>query len=831
MIHNDGFINAMNATCKMMSASAIVDGIEYSEENIVSVNPYYEGSLLCSVMRCCAIEIRFDEEIDSSKATALRGKTVNSVKIGAKQENDDDFYFIEYGKYKVYEAEYREANNSAYLTCYDSMLDAMIPYNIEVSGAMTVKSFLQLICNKLGWTLANVSFANENVSIPAGALNSYLPIVTVDEETGESTTENNTFTFRDVLDDIAELIGGNLIFKADGLLYPLYPETITEGDELVKLSADKQIEISFYDQFGPINSVSLVDSENADTVTLDDKESIAKNGDCQITIKDNPLINSNREGLISGIFNKLRGLYYTPYDFTSFGFGYIEFGDIFNIEDRKGNVKRGIMLSDSFLASMNIQEISSAKAYSPDSDTEYSVATPVDKVKVEIKRLQNANGTLNQRLADAQAYISKTTKGHAVLVDLEYNSKTGKYYVGNGEADTFVVSENPSIATADETKDWNTGRVIRINYNGIAISTEGIAGPYSDFAVYYDETLKKYCVNADDIAVGTLQGIKAILKEGVIGGYNINENQLTTSWTESNGKEYEFKIKQAFDDKDEKTYDDNFVQMLSAKDEGEYRYLLYKDGTVEASSLVSNENILVNGTVYGISSNVLIKGFYGDYGVVIGKDTTRLLDGTIRSSIESARGSLCIGSNSTIYSFANGFRWTIDNDTDKAIVFNTNSYFRPYTTEKIYLGASSYRWKTVYCTAFNESSDLKLKEDISPITDCDELKDFFMNVQPIFYKLKNGEGKRTHMGFGAQPLAETAKKYIGDLSVFQASVVDDEGNESYFNDAVDDKNLSWGLCYTELIAPLWAMVQQQQKQIDVLEEKMQKLEAKLNDTN
>lgn len=501
MIHNENFINTMNASAKMISASVIIDGIEYSENNIISVNPYYEGALLCSVMRCCKIEVICDESADLSQ---LKGKLVRNVRIGVKQENDLDFSYISFGDYKIYSYEYRESDNTLSLICYDNMLDSMIPYNLELSADISVKQFLLLICRQLGWILADVPFSNENTLINVSALNAYLPVENTEDEENITTTDS-VFTFRDVLDDISELIGGNFIFKNDGILYPLYPTIAQTDNTTITLSADNQKEITFGEQFGPINSVSLVDTQNGNTILLDDKDSIEANGECQITIKDNPLINSDRNRFISGIFNKLNGLCYTPYEFSSFGFGYLEFGDMFNVEDKKGNVKKGILLSDHFLASLTMSESASAKAYSADSDTEYSVADPIDKVKVEVKKLRNISTDLNSRITDATNILSNTTDGYAVLVDLE-TDKNGKAVLGTGKADTLVVSEYPAVAPEGE-KDWNEGRIIKINCNGIAVSTSGIGGPYTDFALYYDETKGQYLLNADDIAAGTLSGV------------------------------------------------------------------------------------------------------------------------------------------------------------------------------------------------------------------------------------------------------------------------------------------------------------------------------------
>ena len=65
------------------------------------------------------------------------------------------------------------------------------------------------------------------------------------------------------------------------------------------------------------------------------------------------------------------------------------------------------------------------------------------------------------------------------------------------------------------------------------------------------------------------------------------------------------------------------------------------------------------------------------------------------------------------------------------------------------------------------------------------------------------------MGFGAQQVAQAAAEHgMGDLSLYQAVVVEPDGSEHYFREGVPDESLCWGLNYSELIAPLVRTVQE-----------------------
>ena len=58
---------------------------------------------------------------------------------------------------------------------------------------------------------------------------------------------------------------------------------------------------------------------------------------------------------------------------------------------------------------------------------------------------------------------------------------------------------------------------------------------------------------------------------------------------------------------------------------------------------------------------------------------------------------------------------------------------------------------------------------------------------------------------------------MGDLSLYQAVRLDEEGNEHPYSPQAPDEELRWGLNYQELIAPLIAAVQQLSRRVEELE--------------
>lgn len=148
--------------------------------------------------------------------------------------------------------------------------------------------------------------------------------------------------------------------------------------------------------------------------------------------------------------------------------------------------------------------------------------------------------------------------------------------------------------------------------------------------------------------------------------------------------------------------------------------------------------------------------------------------------------------------------------------------FRPKVNSVGWLGTAGYRWNTGYFTNNITQSDLKDKENIREISGA---KGFIMALQPIAYTLKDGDSGRVHMGFGAQQVAQAAAKHgMGDLSLYQASRIEKDGREAYYSPETPDEDLRWGLNYHEFLAPLIALVQEQETRIQQLEEQLDKIQ-------
>ena len=118
-----------------------------------------------------------------------------------------------------------------------------------------------------------------------------------------------------------------------------------------------------------------------------------------------------------------------------------------------------------------------------------------------------------------------------------------------------------------------------------------------------------------------------------------------------------------------------------------------------------------------------------------------------------------------------------------------------------------------YTGSWTKTSDKRLKEKIKALNS--NVDDIILDFKPVEYDLKEDESGTRYFGLIAQDVAETLEKYGYDSKKY--STVNELSNpEGYL-----------GIDYNDFTPMLIHLCQSQQKKIDDLEERLSKLEGKL----
>ena len=159
--------------------------IELGPEELNSITPSFKGTLLKSVMK----ELEIDSNIEIPLGTILE------YQFGLKVNGE--YEYISFGNYVVNKVEKQEDTESWIITCYDKMLYSMVDYeSLEITYPITIRDYISALCTKLGLTFAN----SENTFC------NYDRIIENELFLSEDGSSLN-YTFRDVLDQIAEVTG------------------------------------------------------------------------------------------------------------------------------------------------------------------------------------------------------------------------------------------------------------------------------------------------------------------------------------------------------------------------------------------------------------------------------------------------------------------------------------------------------------------------------------------------------------------------------------------------------------------------------------------------
>lgn len=353
-----------------------------------------------------------------------------NVKSGLEIEGSVEY--IDFGNYIINSNEWDADTNSYKHICYDLMLKTMLDYSkLDIIYPITIRDYINAICLKCG-----IEFANNN-----DVFRNYNKII------NEDYFDYQLYTYRDILDFLAQLVGGFIIINSEDKLEIKYP---TETHKILSKSYLNDKNITFKSKYGPINSIVFSRGGGSDCIYRKDEESIKKNGLCELKIKDNPFLEKDREQYIDELFEQMNGLYYYVCDIQSPGIMFFEVGDLFDfrmgnnylyphkgLKPKKGlhpvnsNKYKCLLLNDEIEISSGISET----IYNEEAESEltnYKTSKPTDN------SLKNAIITTNKNAGEIVLKVNSDGK----IVQVELNGSADNGSVFNVAADNINLTAN-----------------------------------------------------------------------------------------------------------------------------------------------------------------------------------------------------------------------------------------------------------------------------------------------------------------------------------------------------------------------------------------------------
>lgn len=487
-------------------------------EQLNAVTPSFQGAILKSVMK--------ELEIDSNIVIPI-GTTLN-YKFGVKV--NDEYEYLDFGNYVVYNIEKQEDTRSYKILCYDKMLFSMIEYTqLPLIFPLTIRDYINSLCIALGLQFknANEEFANYDKIIESDLY------------------ANLGFTFRDIFDELAQVTASTICLNENDEVEIRY---ITETNDTIDEEFLKDVNVNFGEKYGPVNSIVLSRTGEMDNVYLKDDESVELNGLTELKIIDNQIMNfNNRSEYLPDILEKLNGLEYYVNDFVSTGICYYDLCDKYLVKIEE-NIYPCVMFNDEVLVTQGLQE-NIFTEMPEQTHTEYDKADKTDKKINRVYAIVNKqNQTITLLVETVEGYDSK-------IAQIELDSSTIKQIVSEtqesvndlGEQVEGVTTQMTSLITRADGVEIEINKIIEdgvdkvttsngytFNENGLNIYKKNESGFIEGYNALHN-TEGSYYKDGDTI-LGQITKDGSIYKDLVLYGkyyYGVDENLDVSNFTKS----------------------------------------------------------------------------------------------------------------------------------------------------------------------------------------------------------------------------------------------------------------------------------------------------------
>ena len=382
--HSEEFKNKINLIGRELDSKITFGETELGNEQLNAVTPVLQSSLLKSVMK----ELDIDSNIDIPVGTIV------NYKFGVLLDSGD-YEYLDYGNYQIYSSEKQEDNNAYNIVAYDKMLNSMVEYTKlkkeNVKFPISIRDYITYLCEDIGLEFKNKEdeFANYNRMIESDLY------------------ANLGYTYRDIFDELAQVTASNIIINENDEVEIKY---ITDTNDEINEEYLKDINVTFGEKYGPINSIVLSRSAGADNIYLQDEQSVADNGLCELKISDNQIMNFNdRSDYLPDILNKLNGLEYYINDFSSTGICYYEIADGYNISIGESTYPC-VIFNDEINITQGLEETIYTEL-PEQAETDYTKADKTDrKINQTYIIVDKQNQTIESVVSQTDTFNERITK-------------------------------------------------------------------------------------------------------------------------------------------------------------------------------------------------------------------------------------------------------------------------------------------------------------------------------------------------------------------------------------------------------------------------------------
>ena len=339
----------------------------------------FDGQLFKTIMKQIEITVKNANEIKEKDINFKYGLLV-----------DDKYEYIDLGNFFIKDIEDSKKKDEITVTGYDRMIRFMKNFKqseLQLTYPCKMLKLVQRMCEVCGVELFSADFYNADLDVTED-------FFTVQE-----------LTYRDVLEKIAQATLTTAFIEENKLnLYKVNDNAIE------KIDKSYLTDLTIKENFGPVNALVLGRGDVEDNVEEKDQDSIKQNGRCEIRFDENEFIEFQREKVIEGMFEQIKGLEYYSFEASDVGIMWLNPCACIELGDREDNLYKSYYLKANITINTGIT--SDIEAEIPETtETEYKVTTKEEKKTLKVERLAKKNeGLIQDLIQETTEHEEKLTK-------------------------------------------------------------------------------------------------------------------------------------------------------------------------------------------------------------------------------------------------------------------------------------------------------------------------------------------------------------------------------------------------------------------------------------
>lgn len=274
-------------------------------------------TLPLGVAICRSIKMELMNDDDRYENTEFFGAT---IRLYLTFKLSDTTEKVELGRFTVNVPE--TYGDTVIITAVDDMYKADKPYSTNLIFPVSARSMLQEACTKCGIALGSASFQNETFQVQQAP--------------------TGTLTYRQVIGYIAMLACGNARINRSGYLEVI---SYNFGGSAQTLANWKNLKTD-------ANDITITGVQTTRTIEVEGgtgTETVASGTEGYVIAIDNPLAIGKEEELVSYLGGTLINATFRRFEGDHIAYPLVEFMDLVDVVDRKGNVYRSVATDINFV--------------------------------------------------------------------------------------------------------------------------------------------------------------------------------------------------------------------------------------------------------------------------------------------------------------------------------------------------------------------------------------------------------------------------------------------------------------------------------------------------